>query len=97
MSTYEQQQEPVDEKYQYLLIAAEPYQVIAFKVPSAPIKFINKSDLFTQWDNQAKQYRIQLEYMWIGCDNKRGQLWNDKSSNFYSKTLLELSMLKCIL
>ena len=37
MSAYEQKREPWDKRYQYLLIAAEPYEVIAFKVPNADV------------------------------------------------------------
>lgn len=33
MSAYEQRIEPPDRRWQYLLIAAEPYETIAFKVP----------------------------------------------------------------
>merc|ERR1711976_791306 len=37
MSAYEQRKEPIDRKYQYVLFHAEPYEVIAFKVPSYEI------------------------------------------------------------
>merc|ERR1711972_312401 len=37
MSTYEQRKEPTDRKYQYILFHAEPYEVIAFKVPSCEL------------------------------------------------------------
>jgi splicing factor 3A subunit 2 len=33
MSAYEQRKEPTDRKYQYVLFHAEPYEVIAFKIP----------------------------------------------------------------
>jgi hypothetical protein len=32
MSAYEQRVEPADKSYQYILVAAEPYETIAFKV-----------------------------------------------------------------
>ena len=35
MSAYEQRIEPPDRRWQYLLLAAEPYETIAFKVNSA--------------------------------------------------------------
>lgn len=35
MSAYEQRIEPPDRRWQYLLMAAEPYETIAFKVASA--------------------------------------------------------------
>lgn len=34
MSAYEQRIEPPDRRWQYLLMAAEPYETIAFKVSS---------------------------------------------------------------
>jgi splicing factor 3A subunit 2 len=34
MSAYEQHKEPTDRKYQYALFQADPYDIIAFKVPS---------------------------------------------------------------
>lgn len=34
MSAYEQRIEPPDRRWQYLLMAAEPYETIAFKVCS---------------------------------------------------------------
>ncbi|MCL4135165.1 UNVERIFIED_CONTAM: hypothetical protein GTU68_036674 [Idotea baltica] len=37
MSAYEQKVEPPDRKWQYLLFAAEPYETIAFKVPSREV------------------------------------------------------------
>lgn len=36
MSAYEQRIEPPDRRWQYLLMAAEPYETIAFKVGSDP-------------------------------------------------------------
>jgi len=35
MSAYEQRVETADKNYQYLLFAAEPYEVVGFKVPNA--------------------------------------------------------------
>merc|ERR1711904_646365 len=37
MSAFEQRKEPTDRKYQYVLFHADPYEVIAFKVPSYEI------------------------------------------------------------
>ena len=34
MSAYEQRQEPADKNYQYILVAAAPYETVAFKVPN---------------------------------------------------------------
>ncbi len=37
MSSYEQRKEAWDKKFQYLLFAAEPYEVVSFKVPNIEI------------------------------------------------------------
>ena len=55
MSTYEQKKEPIDPRYQYLLIAAEPYETIAFKIPSKKIDF-SKGKFFKQWDTDTRKY-----------------------------------------
>lgn len=64
MSAYEQRIEPPDKKFQYLLFAAEPYETIAFKVPS---REIDKSDnkFWTHWNSEAKQFFLQLAFK---CD-----------------------------
>jgi len=46
MSAYEQRKEPTDRRYQYILFHAEPYEVIAFKVPSCEIDRKNPSRSF---------------------------------------------------
>jgi splicing factor 3A subunit 2 len=38
MSAFEQKVDAPNKDYQYLLIAAEPYQTIACKIPSRPIE-----------------------------------------------------------
>ena len=61
MSAYEQRIEPPDKKFQYLLFAAEPYETIAFKVPS---REIDKADnkFWTHWNAEAKQFFLQLSF-----------------------------------
>lgn len=61
MSAYEQRIEPPDKKWQYLLFAAEPYETIAFKVPS---REIDKADdkFWTHWNNESKQFFLQLSF-----------------------------------
>jgi len=61
MSAYEQRIEAPDKRFQYLLFAAEPYETIAFKVPSREIdKAENK--FWTHWNPMAKQFFIQLPF-----------------------------------
>jgi splicing factor 3A subunit 2 len=68
MSAYEQRIEPPDKKWQYLLFAAEPYETIAFKVPS---REIDKSDdqFWTHWNNESKQFFLQLSFKLESASN----------------------------
>ncbi|XP_065201727.1 splicing factor 3A subunit 2 [Planococcus citri] len=61
MSAYEQRVEPPDRKWQYLLFAAEPYETIAFKVPS---REVDKSEqkFWTYWNADTKQFFLQFAY-----------------------------------
>uniref|UniRef100_A0A8C7QT65 Splicing factor 3A subunit 2 n=1 Tax=Oncorhynchus mykiss TaxID=8022 RepID=A0A8C7QT65_ONCMY len=54
MSAYEQRIEPPDRRWQYLLLAAEPYETIAFKVPSREIDKA-ESRFWTHWNKDTKQ------------------------------------------
>ncbi|KAI8073945.1 hypothetical protein BC940DRAFT_329492 [Gongronella butleri] len=61
MSAYEQHIEQPNKAYQYLVIAAEPYESVAFKIQSkeidrAPGKF------WTHWDPDAKQFSLQFVF-----------------------------------
>ncbi|KAH0514223.1 Splicing factor 3A subunit 2 [Microtus ochrogaster] len=57
MSAYEQRIEPPDRRWQYLLMAAEPYETIAFKVPS---REIDKAEgkFWTHWNRETKQLQV---------------------------------------
>ncbi len=57
MSSYEQKVEPVDDKYQYLLCAAEPYETIAFKIPNMEIDF-SDGKYFEVWDKDKRKYTL---------------------------------------
>ncbi|KAJ9592490.1 hypothetical protein L9F63_015906 [Diploptera punctata] len=61
MSAYEQKVEPPDRKWQYLLFAAEPYETIAFKVPSREVE---KTDgkFWTHWNKDTKQFFLQFAF-----------------------------------
>ncbi|KAF9608496.1 hypothetical protein IFM89_009862 [Coptis chinensis] len=61
MSSYEQRIESCDKRYQYLLFAADPYEIIAFKVPSIEIDK-SSSKLFTHWDPDSKMFTLQLHF-----------------------------------
>lgn len=62
MSAYEQKKEPPQRQWQYLLIAAEPYETIGFKIPS---RDIDKSDgkFFSVWNDQSRQFFLQVPFV----------------------------------
>lgn len=62
MSAYEQRVEKPDEKYQYLLVAAEPYEVVGFKIPNVEIDF-SEGKYFEAWDKEQKRYTLQLSFV----------------------------------
>lgn len=61
MSSFEQKIQPFDKRYQFLLFAAEPYEIISFKVPSTEI---DKSTpkFFSHWDPDSKMFTLQLYF-----------------------------------
>ena len=59
MSSYEQRNENPDKSWQYIIIAAEPYESIAFKIPSQELD-INK--VFQFYDPDDKVYIVQIMY-----------------------------------
>ncbi|XP_063061339.1 splicing factor 3A subunit 2-like [Engraulis encrasicolus] len=61
MSAYEQRIEPPDRRWQYLLLAAEPYETIAFKVPSREIDKA-ESKFWTHWNKETKQFFLQFHF-----------------------------------
>ncbi|XP_071956596.1 splicing factor 3A subunit 2-like [Antedon mediterranea] len=61
MAAYEQKIEPPDKNWQYLLFAAEPYETIAFKVPSREVDK-NESRFWTQWNRETKQFFLQFHF-----------------------------------
>ncbi|KAL1400292.1 hypothetical protein pipiens_007560 [Culex pipiens pipiens] len=61
MSAYEQKIEPPDRKWQYLLFAAEPYETIAFKVPSREVEK-TEGKFWTHWNKDTKQFFLQFSF-----------------------------------
>ncbi|KAJ3074764.1 Splicing factor 3A subunit 2 [Podochytrium sp. JEL0797] len=59
MSAFEQRVEPAQRQFQYLLIAAEPYETVAFKIQS---KEIDRAEgrFWTHWDPDARQFSLQF-------------------------------------
>lgn len=61
MSSFEQKIELPDDKYQYVVFAAEPYENIAFKVPNLEID--NTPDkYYCNWDEETKIYSVQIYF-----------------------------------
>jgi len=71
MSAYEQKVEPPDRKWQYLLFAAEPYETIAFKVPS---REVDKSEtrFWTHWNRETKEFFLQFSFKLLDPRGGRG-------------------------
>ncbi|GMP84866.1 hypothetical protein CsSME_00038227 [Camellia sinensis var. sinensis] len=61
-----------DKRYQYLLFAAEPYEIISFKVPSTEI---DKSTpkFFSHWDPDSKMFTLQLYFKPKPPEANKGQ------------------------
>lgn len=57
MSAFEQRLEAPNRSYQYLLVAAEPYETVAFKVPNKPLY---EDCMFSYWDNDFKVLTLQV-------------------------------------
>lgn len=62
MSAYEQRIETPDKNYQYLLVAAEPYETIAIKIQSSEIDKRQEDRFWTYFDADIKLYTIQLMF-----------------------------------
>lgn len=62
MSAYEQKVEAPDKAWQYLLFAAEPYETIAFKVPSLPVDR-SQGRFYTSWDPIRKVFTLQVFFL----------------------------------
>ncbi|KAJ6604466.1 hypothetical protein DFH09DRAFT_967866 [Mycena vulgaris] len=63
MSAWEQKREPPNKAYQYLIVAAEPYETIAFRIPAREIE--DETDdagywNWSHWDPDTKQYSFQF-------------------------------------
>ena len=57
MSAFEQTVEKADPRWQFLVIAAEPYETVAFKVPNLEIDFANGKH-FEAWDREKRKYSL---------------------------------------
>lgn len=62
MSAYEQNVEKKNGRFQYLVVAAEPYENVAIKIPSHQI---DRSTVFDHWDSDRGIFTIQ--FLWPGA------------------------------
>jgi splicing factor 3A subunit 2 len=60
MSAYEQRVEVPDPDYQYIVIAAEPYETIAFKIPNLEVDTSDNSGAFENWDPKSAKFSMQV-------------------------------------
>lgn len=62
MSAFSQRVEEPDREFQYLLVAAEPYETCGFKIPA---RELDKRDdkQFELWDPDAREYWVQIMFM----------------------------------
>jgi splicing factor 3A subunit 2 len=64
MSAYEQHVDvPPNRAYQYLLLAAEPYETIAFKIPNEPIDRTSHDRFITHWDTEQNKFTLTMYFL----------------------------------
>jgi splicing factor 3A subunit 2 len=71
MSAFEQHKETCDRRWQYILFAADPYETVAFKVPSWEVDGSQKEKIFNRWDSDGKVYTLQLPFK-VNREGARG-------------------------
>ncbi|KLO20742.1 hypothetical protein SCHPADRAFT_841953 [Schizopora paradoxa] len=65
MSAWEQKKEPPNRAYQYLIVAAEPYETITFRIPAREIEDEEEDATgwnWSHWDPDTKQYNFQFMF-----------------------------------
>ncbi|QRV83091.1 splicing factor 3A subunit 2 [Ceratobasidium sp. AG-Ba] len=64
MSAWEQKKEQPNRAYQYLIVAAEPYESIAFRIPAREIEDPEENPdwNWSHWDTDTKQYSFQFMF-----------------------------------
>mmetsp|Transcript_39996 Transcript_39996/g.120954 ORF Transcript_39996/g.120954 Transcript_39996/m.120954 type:complete len:371 (+) Transcript_39996:29-1141(+) len=71
MSAFEQRVEPPDKEWQYLLVAAEPYETVAFKIPNTEIDKAH-GKFHSAWNDETKTFTVQL-YFKAGGEGPHGR------------------------
>ncbi|XP_003368594.1 splicing factor 3A subunit 2, partial [Trichinella spiralis] len=65
--------EPPDKRWQYLLFAAEPYETIAFKIPSREVDK-GEGKFWTLWNKDTKQFFLQFAFRVEARDSRIAEL-----------------------
>ncbi|CAP65400.1 uncharacterized protein PODANS_6_9040 [Podospora anserina S mat+] len=63
MSAFTQRVEEPDRNFQYLLVAAEPYETCGFKIPARELDKREDGRQFEFWDPDSKEYWVQIMFM----------------------------------
>ncbi|BFU19107.1 splicing factor, putative [Entamoeba histolytica HM-1:IMSS-B] len=65
MGAFEQHVEPPDNNYQYLIIAAEPYQSIAFKIPNMEVELDETTGKYGEerWEVSTHTYYLKINFV----------------------------------
>ncbi|PKS06446.1 hypothetical protein jhhlp_007194 [Lomentospora prolificans] len=62
MNAFTQRVEEPDKNFQYLLVAAEPYETVGFKIPARELDKREEKQ-FSFWDVDAKEFWVQVMFM----------------------------------
>ncbi|KAJ2959960.1 hypothetical protein NQ176_g11081 [Zarea fungicola] len=62
MNAFTQRIEEPDKNFQYLLVAAEPYETVGFKIPARELDK-REGKQFCFWDPDAKEFWVQVMFM----------------------------------
>jgi splicing factor 3A subunit 2 len=62
MNAFTQRVEEPDKNFQYLCVAADPYETVAFKVPARELDR-SEGKQFEFWDPDGREYWIQIMFM----------------------------------
>ena len=64
MSAFEQRvDDPPDKSFQYMLVAAEPYETCAFKLQAREIDRSSDDRYWTWWDADLKEFWVQVMFL----------------------------------
>jgi splicing factor 3A subunit 2 len=62
MSAFEQKTEAADKAWQYVVLACDPYETIAFKIPNAPIDTA-PGKVVSQFDTSTGQFSLRFYFV----------------------------------